>query len=30
MNHHSIFLHVLADSIRSGGIILASWLLAIG
>ncbi|XP_028777680.1 metal tolerance protein C2-like isoform X2 [Neltuma alba] len=30
MNHHSVFLHVLADSIRSAGLILASWLLSIG
>lgn len=30
MNHHSIFLHVLADSIRSAGLILASWLLTLG
>ncbi|KAL9331689.1 hypothetical protein ACSQ67_001299 [Phaseolus vulgaris] len=29
MNHHSVFLHVLADSIRSAGLILASWLLSI-
>ncbi|KAK4281810.1 hypothetical protein QN277_013261 [Acacia crassicarpa] len=30
MNHHSVFLHVLADSIRSAGLILASWLLSVG
>ncbi|KAF9597265.1 hypothetical protein IFM89_016406 [Coptis chinensis] len=30
MNFHSIFLHVLADSIRSAGIVLASWLLTLG
>ncbi|XP_057438760.1 metal tolerance protein C2 [Lotus japonicus] len=30
MNHHSVFLHVLADSIRSAGLIMASWLLSIG
>ncbi|KAH7445459.1 hypothetical protein KP509_01G010200 [Ceratopteris richardii] len=30
MNYHSIFLHVLADSIRSAGLILASWLLTLG
>ncbi|KAE9593896.1 putative cation efflux protein [Lupinus albus] len=30
MNHHSVFLHVLADSIRSAGLILAYWLLSIG
>lgn len=30
MNHHSVCLHVLADSIRSAGLILASWLLAVG
>ncbi|KAI4348785.1 hypothetical protein L6164_009463 [Bauhinia variegata] len=30
MNHHSVFLHLLADSIRSAGLILASWLLSIG
>ncbi|KAK7259541.1 hypothetical protein RIF29_25150 [Crotalaria pallida] len=30
MNHHSVFLHVLSDSIRSAGLILASWLLSIG
>ncbi|XP_075517833.1 metal tolerance protein C2 [Primulina tabacum] len=30
MNHHSVFLHVLADSIRSAGLILASWLLGLG
>ncbi|GBG76878.1 hypothetical protein CBR_g23093 [Chara braunii] len=30
MNRHSIFLHVLSDSIRSAGVILASWLLAMG
>lgn len=30
MNYHSIFLHVLADSIRSAGLILASWLLTVG
>ncbi|ONK79818.1 uncharacterized protein A4U43_C01F10440 [Asparagus officinalis] len=30
MNHHSICLHVLADSIRSAGLILASWFLSLG
>ncbi|KAH1258194.1 Metal tolerance protein C2 [Glycine max] len=30
MNNHSVFLHVVADSIRSAGLILASWLLSIG
>ncbi|MED6182348.1 Metal tolerance protein C2 [Stylosanthes scabra] len=30
MNNHSVCLHVLADSIRSAGLILASWLLSIG
>ncbi|KAI3868118.1 hypothetical protein MKX03_035334 [Papaver bracteatum] len=30
MNYHSICLHVLADSIRSAGLILASWLLTLG
>ncbi|EPS69961.1 hypothetical protein M569_04795, partial [Genlisea aurea] len=30
MNNHSICLHVLADSIRSAGLILASWLLSLG
>ncbi|XP_068646884.1 metal tolerance protein C2 [Aristolochia californica] len=30
MNNHSVCLHVLADSIRSAGLILASWLLALG
>ncbi|KAI7732539.1 hypothetical protein M8C21_024145 [Ambrosia artemisiifolia] len=30
MNHHSICLHVVADSIRSAGLILASWLLSLG
>ncbi|XP_051185345.1 metal tolerance protein C2 [Lolium perenne] len=30
MNHHSICLHVLADSVRSAGLILASWLLSLG
>ncbi|KAK2417329.1 metal tolerance protein [Trifolium repens] len=30
MNCHSVFLHVLTDSIRSAGLILASWLLSIG
>ncbi|KAA8516983.1 hypothetical protein F0562_017199 [Nyssa sinensis] len=30
MNYHSVFLHVLADSIRSAGLILASWLLNLG
>lgn len=30
MNYHSVCLHVLADSIRSAGLILASWLLSIG
>ncbi|XP_004493594.1 metal tolerance protein C2 [Cicer arietinum] len=30
MNCHSVFLHVLADSIRSAGLVLASWLLSIG
>ncbi|KAI0491339.1 hypothetical protein KFK09_025599 [Dendrobium nobile] len=30
MNCHSICLHVLADSIRSAGLVLASWLLSLG
>ncbi|KAL8142897.1 hypothetical protein V2J09_015929 [Rumex salicifolius] len=30
MNNHSVCLHVLADSIRSAGLILASWLLSLG
>uniref|UniRef100_A0A1D1YJ88 Metal tolerance protein C2 n=1 Tax=Anthurium amnicola TaxID=1678845 RepID=A0A1D1YJ88_9ARAE len=30
MNHHSVFLHVLADSIQSAGLILASWFLTLG
>ncbi|EEF31669.1 cation efflux protein/ zinc transporter, putative [Ricinus communis] len=30
MNYHSVCLHVLADSIRSSGLILASWLLSLG
>ncbi|CAN6464076.1 unnamed protein product [Victoria cruziana] len=30
MNCHSVCLHVLADSIRSAGLILASWFLALG
>ncbi|XP_024031148.1 metal tolerance protein C2 [Morus notabilis] len=30
MNYHSVCLHVLADSIRSAGLILASWLLSLG
>ncbi|KQK02181.1 metal tolerance protein C2 [Brachypodium distachyon] len=30
MNHHSICLHVLADSVRSAGLILASWFLSLG
>ncbi|CAA7403439.1 unnamed protein product [Spirodela intermedia] len=30
MNHHSVFLHVLADSIRSAGLLLASWFLTLG
>ncbi|XP_010520031.1 PREDICTED: metal tolerance protein C2 [Tarenaya hassleriana] len=30
MNYHSVCLHVLADSIRSAGLILASWFLSIG
>ncbi|KAM1431980.1 hypothetical protein COP1_014199 [Malus domestica] len=30
MNNHSVCLHVLADSIRSAGVILASWFLSIG
>ncbi|XP_057509694.1 metal tolerance protein C2-like [Actinidia eriantha] len=30
MNYHSVCLHVLADSIRSVGLILASWLLTLG
>lgn len=30
MNLHSICLHVLSDSIRSAGVILASWLLTMG
>lgn len=30
MNYHSVCLHVLSDSIRSAGLILASWLLSLG
>eukprot|EP00850_Spirogloea_muscicola_P019447 SM000190S04883 [mRNA] locus=s190:111107:114584:- [translate_table: standard] len=30
INQHAIFLHVFSDSIRSAGIILASWFLAVG
>ncbi|CAK9206290.1 unnamed protein product [Sphagnum troendelagicum] len=30
MNHHAICLHVLSDSIRSAGVVLASWLLTFG
>ncbi|CAH9068213.1 unnamed protein product [Cuscuta epithymum] len=30
MNNHSVCLHVIADSIRSAGLILASWLLTLG
>ncbi|CAK9169963.1 unnamed protein product [Ilex paraguariensis] len=30
MNYHSVCLHVLADSVRSAGLILASWLLTLG
>lgn len=30
MNYHSVCLHVLSDSIRSAGLILASWLLTLG
>ncbi|KAL8456331.1 hypothetical protein ACS0TY_034521 [Phlomoides rotata] len=30
MNYHSVCLHVIADSIRSAGLILASWLLSLG
>ncbi|KAK6941926.1 Cation efflux protein [Dillenia turbinata] len=30
VNYHSVCLHVLADSIRSAGLILASWLLSLG
>ncbi|GMJ02296.1 metal transport protein 5 [Hibiscus trionum] len=30
MNYHSVCLHVLADSIRSAGLILASWFLSLG
>ncbi|KAL6141523.1 hypothetical protein ACLB2K_059811 [Fragaria x ananassa] len=30
MNNHSVCLHVLADSIRSAGLILASWFLSLG
>ncbi|KAK2965543.1 hypothetical protein RJ640_016685 [Escallonia rubra] len=30
MNYHSVCLHVLADSIRSAGLIMASWLLTLG
>lgn len=30
MNYHSVCLHVVADSIRSAGLILASWLLSLG
>ncbi|XP_071697734.1 metal tolerance protein C2 [Rutidosis leptorrhynchoides] len=30
MNYHSICLHVVADSIRSAGLIMASWLLSLG
>ncbi|KAL7138608.1 hypothetical protein ABFS83_10G175100 [Erythranthe nasuta] len=30
MNYHSVCLHVIADSIRSAGLILASWILSLG
>ncbi|CAL1370989.1 unnamed protein product [Linum trigynum] len=30
MNYHSVCLHVLADSIRSAGLVLASWFLSLG
>ncbi|XP_039057436.1 metal tolerance protein C2-like [Hibiscus syriacus] len=30
MNYHSVCLHVLADSIHSSGLILASWFLSLG
>lgn len=30
LNNHSVCLHVLADSIRSAGLILASWFLSLG
>ncbi|KAL3632421.1 Metal tolerance protein C2 [Castilleja foliolosa] len=30
MNYHSVCMHVLADSIRSAGLILSSWLLSLG
>nr|CAD1830646.1 unnamed protein product [Ananas comosus var. bracteatus] len=30
MNYHSVCLHVLSDSIRSAGLILASWFLTLG
>lgn len=30
MNYHSVCLHVLSDSIRSAGLILASWFLSLG
>ncbi|KAE8704643.1 Metal tolerance protein C2 [Hibiscus syriacus] len=30
LNYHSVCLHVLADSIRSAGLILASWFLSLG
>ncbi|XP_065856892.1 metal tolerance protein C2 isoform X2 [Euphorbia lathyris] len=30
MNYHSVFLHVVADSIRSAGLILASWFMSLG
>lgn len=30
MNYHSVCLHVIADSIRSAGLILASWFLTLG
>uniref|UniRef100_A0A7N0UXI9 Cation efflux protein transmembrane domain-containing protein n=1 Tax=Kalanchoe fedtschenkoi TaxID=63787 RepID=A0A7N0UXI9_KALFE len=30
MNQHAVCLHVLADSVRSAGLILASWLLSLG
>ncbi|KAI3514287.1 hypothetical protein L1887_12607 [Cichorium endivia] len=30
MNYHAVCLHVVADSIRSAGLILASWLLSLG
>lgn len=30
MNFHSVCLHVIADSIRSAGLILASWFLSLG